>query len=112
MSFRPYNTVLTLTARLFNPCVVIHPVDRNLTKNIKWVLYNNTAATRDSDRIAITNQALRDLSGCNRLLVSDWIDRHNDEVISHSAKFGMENKKNPSNPASYANKGKNTDKSC
>ncbi|MEJ6487767.1 hypothetical protein N0Y54_42115 [Nostoc punctiforme UO1] len=33
-----------------------------------------------------------------------------DEVISHNAKFGMENKKDPSNPASYANKGKDTDK--
>ena len=28
----------------------------------------------------------------------------------HNAKFGMENKKDPSNPASYANKGKDTDK--
>jgi hypothetical protein len=32
------------------------------------------------------------------------------EVISHNAKYGMENKKDPSNPASYANKGKDTDK--
>ncbi|MFN6566846.1 hypothetical protein [Dendronalium sp. ChiSLP03b] len=27
-----------------------------------------------------------------------------------NAKYGMENKKDPSNPASYANKGKDTDK--
>lgn len=63
-----------------------------------------------SDRLAVTNQALRDLSGCNGLLVRDWIERHKDEVISHNAKYGMENKKDPSNPASYANKGKDTDK--
>ena len=63
-----------------------------------------------SDRLAITNQALRDLSGCNGLLVRDWIEQHKDEIISHNAKFGMENKKDPSNPASYANKGKDTDK--
>lgn len=73
-------------------------------------LYNDTVATLDSDRLAITNQALRDLSGCNGLLVRDWIEAHKDEVISHNAKFGMENKKDPSNPASYANKGKDTDK--
>ncbi|MBD2564509.1 MULTISPECIES: protelomerase family protein [Nostoc] len=73
-------------------------------------LYNDTVATGDSDRLAITNQALRDLSGCNGLLVRDWIEQHKDEIISHNAKFGMENKKDPSNPASYANKGKDTNK--
>ncbi|MBE9038114.1 protelomerase family protein [aff. Roholtiella sp. LEGE 12411] len=73
-------------------------------------LYNDTVATGDGDRLAITNQALRDLSGCNGLLVRDWIDQHKDEVISHNAKYEMENKKDPSNPASYANKGKDTDK--
>ncbi|AUB44857.1 hypothetical protein COO91_11104 (plasmid) [Nostoc flagelliforme CCNUN1] len=73
-------------------------------------MYNDTVATLDSDRLAVTNQALRDLSGCNGLLVRDWIEAHKDEVISHNAKFGMENKKDPSNPASYANKGKDTDK--
>ncbi|QLE46631.1 hypothetical protein FD723_41230 (plasmid) [Nostoc sp. C052] len=73
-------------------------------------LYNDTVATGEGDRLAITNQALRDLSGCNGLLVRDWIEAHKDEVISHNAKFGMENKKDPSNPASYANKGKDTDK--
>ena len=72
--------------------------------------YNDTVATGDSDRLAITNQALRELSGCNGLLVRDWIEQHKDEIISHNAKFGMENKKDPSNPASYANKGKDTDK--
>ncbi|WP_375477252.1 protelomerase family protein [uncultured Nostoc sp.] len=73
-------------------------------------LYNDTVATGDSDRLAVTNQALRELSGCNGLVVRDWIEAHKDEVISHNAKFGMENKKDPSNPASYANKGKDTDK--
>jgi hypothetical protein len=73
-------------------------------------LYNDTVATGDGDRLAITNQALRDLSGCNGLLVRDWIEQHKDEVISHNAKYEMENKKDPTNPASYANKGKDTDK--
>ena len=72
--------------------------------------YNATVAIEDADRLAITNQALRELSGCNGLLVGDWVRGHRDEVISHNGKFGMENKKDPSNPASYANKGKDTDK--
>jgi hypothetical protein len=36
-------------------------------------LYNDTVATGDNDRLAITNQALRELSGVNGLLVGDWI---------------------------------------
>lgn len=71
--------------------------------------YNDTVATGDNDRIAITNQALRDLSGCNGLLVRDWIEKHRNEIISHNAKYGMENKKDPSNTATYANKGKDTE---
>ncbi|MBD2303031.1 protelomerase family protein [Nostoc sp. FACHB-190] len=72
--------------------------------------YNDTVATGDGDRLAITNLALRELSGCNGLQIKDWIEQHKDEVISHNAKYGMENKKDPSNPASYANKGKDIDK--
>jgi hypothetical protein len=73
-------------------------------------LYNDTVATGDSDRLAITNSVLRDLSGCNGGLIKTWIDAHKDEVISHNAKYGMENKKDPSDPVSYANKGKEIDK--
>ncbi|MHC5779974.1 protelomerase family protein, partial [Nostoc sp.] len=73
-------------------------------------LYNDTVATENDNRLAITNQALRELSGCNGLLVRDWIQEHKDEIISHNAKFNMANKKDPSNPASYSNKGKDTDK--
>jgi hypothetical protein len=72
--------------------------------------YNDNVATGDGDRLAVTNLALRDLSGCNGLLVRDWIEQHKDEIISHNSKYGMENKKDPTNPASYANKGKDTDK--
>jgi hypothetical protein len=71
--------------------------------------YNDTVATGDNDRIAITNLALRELSGANGLVVRDWINQHRDEVISHNAKYGMENKKDPANPATYYNKGRNTE---
>jgi hypothetical protein len=36
-------------------------------------LYDDTVATGDDDRLAITNQALRELLGVNGLLVGEWI---------------------------------------
>jgi hypothetical protein len=67
-------------------------------------LYNDTVATGDDDRLAITNQALRELSGVNGLLVGDWIKSHADEVISHNSKYGMQNSKDPSKTETYYNK--------
>ncbi len=67
-------------------------------------LYNDTVATGDDDRLAVTNQALRELSGVNGLLVGDWIKTHTDEVISHNNKYEMQNPKDPSNPTTYYNK--------
>jgi hypothetical protein len=66
--------------------------------------YNDTVATGDNDRLAITNQALRELSGVNGLLVGDWIKAHADEVISHNSKYGMQNAKDPSKTETYYNK--------
>jgi hypothetical protein len=67
-------------------------------------LYNDTVVTGDDDRLAITNQALRELSGVNGLLVGDWIKSHADEVISHNSKYGMQNSKDPSKTETYYNK--------
>ena len=67
-------------------------------------LYNDTVATGDSDRLAITNQDLRELSGVNGLVVGDWIKAHADEVISHNSKYGMQNAKDPSKVETYYNK--------
>ena len=67
-------------------------------------LYNDTVATGDDDRLAITNQALRELSGVNGLLVGDWIKAHTDEVISHNSKHGMQNSKDPIKTETYYNK--------
>jgi hypothetical protein len=61
-------------------------------------------ATGDDNRLAVTNQALRELSGVNGLLVWDWIKAHADEVISHNSKYEMQNPKDPSNPTTYYNK--------
>ncbi len=73
-------------------------------------LYNDTIATGDNDRLAITNQALRELSGVNGLLVGDWIKAHADEVISHNAKYEMQNPKDPRNPTTYYNKSHGSEK--
>jgi len=67
-------------------------------------LYNDMVATGDDDRLAVTNQALRELSGVNGLLVGDWIKAHADEVISHNSKYGMQNSKDPSKTETYYNK--------
>jgi hypothetical protein len=55
-------------------------------------------------RLAITNQALRELTGVNGLLVGDWIKAHADEVISHNSKYEMQNAKDPSKVETYYNK--------
>jgi hypothetical protein len=68
-------------------------------------LYNGTVATGDDDRLAITNQALRELSGVNGLLVGDWIKSHADEVISHNSKYGMQPVDEAGNPARDKNTG-------
>ncbi len=73
-------------------------------------LYNNIVATGDNDRLAITNLALRELSGVNGLSVGDWIKAHSDEIISHNAKHGMQNSKNPSKVETYYNKRHGQDK--
>jgi hypothetical protein len=67
-------------------------------------IYNDTVATGDNDRLAITNQALRELSGVNGLIVGDWIKAHADEVISHNSKYGMQNAKDASKTETYYNK--------
>jgi hypothetical protein len=67
-------------------------------------LYNDTVATGDDDRLAITNQALRELSGVNGLLVGDWIKAHADEVITHNSKYAMQNSKDPAKVETYYNK--------
>ncbi|MUH01544.1 hypothetical protein F7734_58525 [Scytonema sp. UIC 10036] len=66
--------------------------------------YNDTLATGDNDRLAITNQALRELSGANGMVIGDWIKAHADEVVSHNTKHGMGNSKDPSKTETYYNK--------
>jgi cell division protein FtsB len=66
--------------------------------------YNDTIATGDGDRLAITNQAIRALSGVNGLIVGEWIKNHTDEIINHHSKFDMLNPRNPNTVETYYNK--------
>lgn len=67
-------------------------------------LYNNTLATGNNDRLAITNQALRELSGASTPLIGDWIKAHADEIINHNSKYGMQNSKDANKTETYYNK--------
>lgn len=53
-------------------------------------LYNNTVATGDNDRIAITNVGLRELTGVNGQVVGSFLKAHRDEVVEHHIKYGMQ----------------------
>jgi Telomere resolvase len=46
---------------------------------------------------AVTNQALRQVSGCNGQLVRDWMESHHGAIDDHNAKYGL---------GQYHNKGK------
>jgi hypothetical protein len=45
----------------------------------------------------INNQALRQLSGCNGMLVKDWMERHQGAIDDHNSKYGL---------GTYHNKGR------
>jgi hypothetical protein len=84
------------------------PVEKVRRSFLAMCLYNDTVATGDNDRIAITNLALSQLSGANRSIIGEWTDKHRDEIISHHSKYGikMGTVKNPSSIETYYNKGK------
>ncbi|MFN6570640.1 MAG: hypothetical protein RMY31_026295 [Dendronalium sp. ChiSLP03b] len=35
--------------------------------------------------------------------IKDWIEAHKDEIINHNVKYGMENKKDSTNPSTFCN---------
>ena len=52
----------------------------------------------DIDKMwVINNQALRQLSGCNGMLVKDWMERHQTAIDDHNNKYGL---------GTYHNKGR------
>ncbi|NJM20826.1 MAG: hypothetical protein HC874_24935 [Richelia sp. SL_2_1] len=58
----------------------------------------NKDGQQDTDLMwSITNQALRQLSGCNGMLVKDWMERHQGAIDDHNSKYGL---------GTYHNKGR------
>ena len=50
--------------------------------------YNDQAPSNDQ-RWFIGNVTLRDLSGCNGMLVKDWMDRHHQSIDDHNLKYEL-----------------------
>lgn len=71
---------------------------------MSFLMVKDTAKQEpSSDRLAIANTLLRNLSGCNGMNIKDWIEAHKDEIINHNVKYGMENKKDSTNPSTFCN---------
>lgn len=51
--------------------------------------YNDYTASSFDDKWVVNNQALRQLSGCNGQLVSDWLKRHQIAVDDHNGKHQL-----------------------
>ncbi|MDJ0716195.1 MAG: protelomerase family protein [Prochloraceae cyanobacterium] len=51
--------------------------------------HNDMKATSNDERWVINNQALRQLSGCNGMVVKDWMNRHRVAIDDHNGKYGL-----------------------
>ena len=58
---------------------------------------NNHGQPDTGNMWVINNQALRQLSGCNGMLVKDWMTRHQGAIDDHNSKYGL---------GTYHNKGR------
>jgi len=65
-------------------------VDEKLFRAFQAVCdYNNNVATSNNERWFIGNVTLRDLTGCNGLVVKDWMERHQISIDDHNQKYGL-----------------------
>lgn len=53
------------------------------------ITYNNEVATSNDERWVINNQALRTLSGCNGMKVSEWMNKFSEDIAYHNDKHGL-----------------------
>jgi len=65
-------------------------VDEKLFRAFQAVAdYNSNVATSNNERWFIGNVTLRDLTGCNGLVVKDWMERHQISIDDHNQKYGL-----------------------
>ena len=63
--------------------------DERIYRAFKAVCDYNDQAPSNDQRWFIGNVTLRDLSGCNGMLVKDWMERHHQSVDDHNLKYGL-----------------------
>lgn len=78
--------------------------EEKLRRSFLAIITHNDHKARDnngqqdiSQMWVINNQALRQLSGCNGMLVKDWMERHQGAIDDHNSKYGL---------GTYHNKGR------
>ncbi|MFY7806238.1 MAG: protelomerase family protein [Limnoraphis robusta] len=86
-----------------------HPEEKIRRSFLALMEWNDTFSPSNEQRLAITTQSLRALSGCNGLMVSAWMNEHSDEILGHHSKYAMLNPKDPQSLTTYFNKGKDQD---
>jgi hypothetical protein len=72
-------------------------VDEKIRRAFVAITDFNDAQPSNATRWAITNQSLRQVSGCNGQKVREWMERYQVSVNDHNAKYGL---------GQYDNKGK------
>jgi Telomere resolvase len=79
-------------------------VDEKIKRAFLAITNHNDYKSRDNNGVVdiklmwvVNNQALRQLSGCNGLAVTDWMKRHSVAIDDHNLKYGL---------GQYHNKGK------
>ncbi|OKH41132.1 hypothetical protein NIES2101_34730 [Calothrix sp. HK-06] len=72
-------------------------VDEKIRRAFVAITDYNDAQPSNDTRWAITNQSLRQISGCNGLKVTDWMQRYQTSIDDHNTKYGL---------GKYHNKGK------
>ena len=63
--------------------------DERIYRAFKAVCDYNDQVPSNDQRWFIGNVTLRDLSGCNGMLVKDWMERHHQSVDDHNLKYGL-----------------------
>ena len=63
--------------------------DERIYRAFKAACDYNDAQPSNDQRWFIGNVTLRDLSGCNGMLVKDWITRHQVSIEDHNHKYGL-----------------------
>ena len=63
--------------------------DERIFRAFRAICDYNDAQPSNDQRWFIGNVLLRDLAGCNGLLVKDWMERHQISVFDHNQKYGL-----------------------